>query len=381
MKRIGIEGSPFFGSPTGIGQYARRLITAASKLGSDTHFEIIRHWLPFKELRPPIAPNQRLSYRLVKWFPPAVYFQTFKRLGWFLPYDAIALRRYDAMLFFNFVVFPVRKKVKTIAFIHDLSFIHFSEYTQVKNLTYMQKFVPYSIDRASHIITISQSTKNQIVEHYKVSPGKISIITPAINHSQFYQRPMHEISEIRKKYKLPTKYILYASTLEPRKNIEGILRSYSALGDDLKMEYGLVLAGGKGWKDESIFKTIDELRSAGENIITTGYVPDEDLPAIYSGATLFVYPSFYEGFGIPLLEAMACGVPVITSNNTSLPEVVGSAAILVEAGDTTALSKAINKVLNNPERANLLREKGLAQAKKFSWEKSAKKLMAVLEKL
>ena len=381
MKRVGIEGSPLFGNRTGIGQLAKRLTEAVSRLESDTKFEVIRFWLPFKKFTAPVAPNSHLSYRLIKWFPPAVYFQIFKRLGWFLPYDAVALRRYDTLLFYNFVTFPVRKNTKAVVFIHDLSFIYFSQYTQHKNLPYMQKFVPYSVEHSSHIITISESTKNQIIEHYKADPAKISIINPAVDNTVYYPRPAKEIAAVRRKYGLPKKYILYAGTLEPRKNIEGILRAYADLDSKIKSRYGLVLAGGRGWKDESIIRTMDKLKKNGENILHTGYVPDEDFPAIYSGAELFVYPSHYEGFGIPLLEAMACGVPVISADNTSLPEVVGSAGLYVKADDTAGMTMLMERVLSSSKLANDLRRRGLAQAKKFNWEKSAEELIKVLDNL
>jgi len=381
MKRVGIEGSPLFGNRTGIGQFAKRLTTAASKANSDVSFEIIRHWPPLKKFKPPIPPNSHLSYRLVKWFPPAVYFQIFKRLGWFLSYDTIALRRYDVMFFYNFVAFPVRKNTISVVFVHDLSFVNCPQFVSGKNKMYLDKFVPRSIKRANHIITISDSSARQIIEHYKVSSSKISIVTPAIDAADYYPRPEKEITAIQKKYKLPIRYILYASTLEPRKNVEGILRAYAAMDEKIKKSYGLVLAGGKGWKDESILKTIDELLSAGENIVQTGYVPDDDLPAIYSGASLFLYPSFYEGFGIPPLEAMACGVPVISADNTSLPEVVGDAGLYVKAEDTDGLTALAERVLTEPKLVASLRAKGLAQAKKFSWEKSATQLLEVLEKI
>src|ERR1035437_9196758 len=135
--RVGIEGSLFFKQSSGVGNYAKRLTETASKLESDVDFEILRHWIPFKKRRPPIKPNGHLRYRLVKWFPPMVYYQAFKRLNWFLPYDLIALRNYDAFLFFNFVAFPVRKRTKSLVVIHDLSFIHYPQFAQATNLEFM----------------------------------------------------------------------------------------------------------------------------------------------------------------------------------------------------------------------------------------------------
>jgi glycosyltransferase involved in cell wall biosynthesis len=183
------------------------------------------------------------------------------------------------------------------------------------------------------------------------------------------------------KYGLPSKYIHFHGTIEPRKNVEGLLDAYAALPDKIKDEFALVITGGKGWKDESIYRKVDYYLASGHRIILPGYIEAEDLPFIYSGASLFVLPSFYEGFGIPPLEAMACGVPVITSDNSALPEVVGDAAILVKADDTPALTGSIEKVLSDKQLAKSMTDKGLKQAAKFSWELSARKLIELLESI
>ncbi|MGA2572547.1 MAG: glycosyltransferase family 1 protein [Terracidiphilus sp.] len=241
--------------------------------------------------------------------------------------------------------------------------------------------VPRSIKRAARILAVSEHTKADIIKYYDIPADKISVIYNAVDHSEYYPRPAKEVSAVRSKYKLPAKYILFTGTIEPRKNVEGILGAYAALDEQVKKDHGLVLAGGKGWNDEPIRQAIDKLKSAGEKIICTGYVPDEDLPALFSGASLFVYPSFYEGFGIPPLEAMACGVPVITADNSSLPEVVGDAVIMIKAENIAAITQSISKVLNDSQLANSLRQKGLEQAKKFSWEKSAQTLITLLNSL
>ena len=212
-----------------------------------------------------------------------------------------------------------------------------------------------------------------------MNPDAVSIVHPAVDHNIYKPRSRQETDTIKKKYSINGSYILYAGTLEPRKNILGILNAYEVLPDSLKNNLHLVLAGGKGWKAEEISSKLHQLISSGEKIIHTGYVPDEDLPPLYSGASLFVYPSFYEGFGMPPLEAMACGVPVITSNNSSLPEVVSDAGIVIDANDTEELTKNIEKILRNPKLAKDLAKKGLEQAKKFTWENSAVKLRDLIE--
>lgn len=375
------DAGPIVNGPkSGIGHYTHRLIEALASRHPE-ELQLYGHYFNFLgRKRPPLPKNSNLHYRVSKIIPGKAQ-SALRRIGLQIPFDMLLRKRGDIALFPNFVSLPTMRPIKKVVAIHDLGFIYHPQYLQPANLKFLQKFVPLSIKKASKIITISESTKSQLIDNYDVKSDKISVITPAADNDYYYPRSASEVSNIRKKYGLPAKYVLFTSTLEPRKNIEGVLRSYAALDEKIKKAYGLVLAGGKGWEDESILKTINELRAAGENIITTGYVPDEDLPAIYSGAALFVYPSFYEGFGIPPLEAMACGVPVISADNTSLPEVVGNAGLYVKAEDTAGLTLLIEQVLANPKLAKELRQKGFKQAKKFSWQESAQQLFNLLEEL
>jgi len=366
---------------SGVGVYTAYLVDRLAKNNPDK-LEIVGHYYNFlgRQYISPLPQAGNIRYKVSRLFPEKGM-NLIHRFKLNIPFEFLAKSRGDLYLFPNFVAPPSILRTPAVNVIHDLSFVHYGQFTQHRNLPYMLRYVPKSIKRAKHVIAVSESTKRQIVDHYKTNPDKISVVSPAIDHRLFYPRSDNKVAQVRRKYKLPPKYILYTGTLEPRKNVEGILRSYAALDTDLKKKYGLVLAGGKGWNDQTILEIISQLRKAGENIVTTGYVPDENLPAIYSGADLFVYPSLYEGFGIPLLEAMACGVPVISADNTSLPEVVGNAGLYVKAEDANGLTVLMKRVLTNSKLADELRRKGLAQAKKFSWEKSAEELKAVLEKL
>jgi glycosyltransferase involved in cell wall biosynthesis len=243
------------------------------------------------------------------------------------------------------------------------------------------RFAPSSIAKADKVITISESSRREILKNYPEAKGKTEVILPAVDTKYFYRRGTYEIKKIKNKYNLPKNYILFTSTLEPRKNVHGLVEAYCLLPESIRKKFALVLVGGRGWQDEIIRKTIDKALSNGANIIQPGYVVDEDLPTVYSGADLFVFPSFYEGFGIPPLEAMACGVPVIASDNSSLPEVVGEAAIKIKAEDTAGITKAMIKVLSDPHLASSLRQRGLIQARKFTWEESADKLYKVFKGL
>lgn len=378
---VGIEGVPFFGNRSGIGQYSKRLIEQVAALDRQLHMEIIRPMLFYRRVGElPIKPSSRLSYRIVKWMPPLLYYQTYKRLGWAPPYDVVALRKYDALLFFNFVSFPIRRAVPSILFVHDLAHIHYPEFTSPRNLTWLNKFVPRSIAHASKIVTISEHSRQDIATHYKVALKDISIITPAVDHDEYKPQSAAKIAAVRKKFNISQPYILSVCTLEPRKNLIGVLQAFEKLPETIKSTYSLVLVGGKGWLGQELEDTFNRLAKK-YSVIKTGYVDDEDLPALFSGADVFVYPAFYEGFGMPPLEAMACGTPVITANNSSLPEVVGKAAITIDADDTAALTMSIEKVLTEPKLARELSQKGLDQAKKFTWEASARKLVKIIQEV
>ncbi|HEX7260107.1 MAG TPA: glycosyltransferase family 1 protein [Candidatus Saccharimonadia bacterium] len=374
--KIFVEGTPLFLQRTGVGQYTKNLMDVLLKLDERNHYTIFGFLFIGKRFtNKPIPEGPKLSYKLVRYLPSKIFNAVVRRL--FLPpLDLLALSKPDIFFFPNFVRYPLIFGAKSIVVIYDLSYIVQAQFSASPNRKYLTRYVPDSVKKADHVITISQNSKKEIMEHYGVPSQKITIVTPAINHQIFFPRPDKEVEAIRQKYDISKPYILYAGTLEPRKNIIGILDAFAELDAGLLQTHALVLAGGKGWLDHEIHAKIKELSEL--DIIVTGYLPDEDLPAIYSGASLFVYPSFYEGFGIPPLEAMACGVPVITSDNSSLPEVVGDAGIMIDAHSTPALTRSMQKVLTDPGLVKQLRGRGLKQAKRFNWEQSGKILLEVI---
>jgi len=379
--KIFVEASAMMNQRSGIGQYTKRLLEASAKRDTKNTYTayFFRFYVSRRPLNIPIKPRANFSYRMIRWLPAVLYYQTFKRL-FTLPIDVLLGKTPDIMLFPNFVSWPVlSRKTLVIPVIHDLSFIHFSQHTSPQNLLYMKKFVPKTLQRADHVITISENSKREIIEYYGVAEDKISIVNPAIDHADYYPRSVAEITKVRTKYALPEKYFLFTGTLEPRKNIQGILDAYAGLSEQVRAQYGLVLAGGKGWVDEDIQTRLDKYHDL--SIVLTGYVDDADLPAMFSGATLFLFPSFYEGFGIPPLEAMACGVPVISSRNSSLPEVIGEAGVLIDGTNWRAIRDAIVQLVDDPAMRTKLIKAGLKQAAKFSWEKSAADLIELFERL
>lgn len=266
--------------------------------------------------------------------------------------------------------------------IMDLSYIHFPEMFKKRDLWKLERWTAYSVSKARKILAISESTKDDIIKYYQIEPEKVVVIYPGMDKKLATLRilkNMENTEKIKKKYGIEGDYILYVGTLQPRKNLVRLIEAFNiTIKQYNNITIKLVIAGKKGWLYEEIFQRVKDLGLKKE-VIFTGYVPDKDLPALYKGAKCFVLVSLYEGFGLPALEALSFGVPVVVSKISSLPEVVGNAGVLVDPHDVKDIVKGINEVLNytEAERQEMIR-RGLKQAKKFSWEKCAKETLEVL---
>lgn len=283
----------------------------------------------------------------------------------------------------NFVA--VSKEAKLVVTAHDLSFEKFPE-----TFSWKQRIWHFFVNfrdlakRADHIISVSDSTKDDLVTEYKIVPEKVSVIHSGIDERfRNIDRNNTELLRIKQKYSLPYKFILFLGTFEPRKNIVALLQAYDALmeqGNTEVKKYELVLAGTRGWKYQEIFQAIEN-SAHKEKIHLPGFIEDDDKVAVYNLSSVFVYPSLYEGFGFPPLEAMSCGVPVISSHASSLPEIIGTAGIMIDPYQPDELLKALLSLTENNEFSGSLQKKGLLQAKKFSWQKAADETRKVFEKL
>lgn len=287
-------------------------------------------------------------------------------------------RKFDLYHETNYI--PMKFNGPIVSTVFDLSFYHFPETHPAERIRYMDRYFYSRLNRASHYITISDTVKQEMVKYLSLSPENITV-TPLGVDDTFRPIPPPLLKGALSKYALKSgSYILYIGTLEPRKNITNLLRAYALLSRWSREQYPLVLAGGMGWLMEGLDTEIAKL-GIQSTTIKTGYVPREDLPSLYSGATVFVYPSLYEGFGLPPLEAMACGTPVITSNVSSLPEVVGEAGIQVPPEDVERLSEEIESLLGDDQRRTFLIQKGLERAKQFTWEKCAGMTLEVYDRV
>jgi glycosyltransferase involved in cell wall biosynthesis len=269
---------------------------------------------------------------------------------------------------------------KRVVTFPDMTFFLFPEVHVKWKIGYFQKMTRLSARLADKIISISYSTTKDIKKILHVPDRRIATTQLAVAEAY---RPITDkvrIGRTLQKYLINGEYLLYVGTLEPRKNITNMVKAYMLLPQKMRDQYKLVITGKKGWHYQELFALI-ESSADRENIICTGYVAENELPDIFNGARLFVYPSIYEGFGIPVLEAMACGVPVITSNVSSMPEVLGDAGILIDPGKPAEIGAAIEKVLTDNVLSDKMRCEGVKQAQKFSWRKCAAETLAVYEEV
>jgi glycosyltransferase involved in cell wall biosynthesis len=287
----------------------------------------------------------------------------------FPPLDLIFGR--GVYLFTNFSSYPLLWS-KSATIIYDITFEAVPQFVDANNRRFLSKMVKRTAQKSDLIITISAHTKKELVNFYKLPPEKIVIAYPGVDLGTYYRRSDKEIKAVKYRYGLPDDYVLFVGNIEPRKNIGGLIDAYSQLPLELCKKHPLVLVGASGWLTEEIFDKIDSAQKKGYPIVRPkGYVADEDMPAVYSAARALVFPSHYEGFGIPPVEAMACRVPVISADNSSLPEAVGDAALMVKSSDTKSIADAIERLLTNKSLQRELVAKGYEQAKKFSWSDSA----------
>ncbi len=274
---------------------------------------------------------------------------------------------------------PVLSKIPSIVTIYDLSFFREPERLTTPRRIYLQNMVRYAVRHADRILAISEAGKRELTAVLRVSPKRISVAYPGVD-PQCKPAPEDEIARFKAQSEVPERFILHVGTIEPRKNLPVLVRAYADLSNDIRDAVKLVLIGGKGWQTEPLFALIEKL-GLEANIVFPGYVPDEDLPLWYGTADLFAYPSVYEGFGIPIVEAMACGTPIIASNTSSLPEAAGPHSILLPPDDAAAWGQAITKLLEDSAQRQQIAQEGLRYVKKFTWQNTAASTVDTYQKL
>jgi len=275
---------------------------------------------------------------------------------------------------------PTLPGARTVLTIHDLTFIRDPESAFPRLRRYLNRVVPRSVARAVHILADSVATKNDVVELFGTQLDKITVLYGGVDaHFAPVQEP-DRLAAVRARYGIgQAPFILGIGTVQPRKNYRRLIQAFADLNPSAS-GLQLVIAGGKGWMYDQIFAEVKQL-GLESWVIFPGFVDDDDLPALYSAAEMLAYPSIYEGFGLPILEAMACGTPVVTSRSSSLPELAGDAALLVEPTDVADIADAMRRLRQDADLRRRLVAQGFGQTRKFTWEKAAHQLLGVYEAL
>lgn len=265
---------------------------------------------------------------------------------------------------------PLGARVPVVITVYDLIALLFPQWCTVSNRIHYGIFLPLSVKKAKGIIVPSNTTRKDLLKRFPAAENKIRVVPLGVSDDFRVIHDNEKFADIREKHSIPEKFILFVGRNEPKKNLDGLVKAYHMLRINKPTGHKLVIAGKEGWANPEIQRHIRDLGLQKE-IVFTGFIPPEELPYLYNMADLFVFPSLYEGFGLPVLEAMACGVPVIASDRGAVPEIAGEAAILLDPLDATAMADAMREVLANKAVSKGLAEKGLQRAGAFSWRRTA----------
>jgi glycosyltransferase involved in cell wall biosynthesis len=353
---------------TGTEAYAYFLIEALIPLAAQ-HGHQLR--LYFNQPPPPdLFPENDLVEHVVI---PFARLWTHLRLAWELQ------RRPPDVFFTPAHVIPFTYRGPSVATVHDLGYHHFPEAHPARQLAYLRWSTRHNGRVTQRIIADSQATKNDLVRYDEVEPEKIDVIYPGVDPELRPLTNREKITAVLEKYHITPPYLLFLSTLQPRKNLVRLIQAYAAAD----VPHQLVLAGKQGWLAEPILDEMtyqSSIINHQSSIIAPGFIDDDDKAALLSGATALLYPSLYEGFGFPVLEAQACGVPVLCANSSSLPEAAGKAALLVDPENTEAITTGIQQLVSDPLLRHELALAGLENVRRFTWEETAVQVLAVLQK-
>jgi glycosyltransferase involved in cell wall biosynthesis len=373
--RVGIDYTAAVRQVGGIGRYTRNLVRALAELGSENSYKLF------------VAGGWGAGDGLEAWpsnyrvhsvpFSERLMHIFWQRLRLPVPMQAVT-GPLDLFHSPDFVLPPLGR-TPAIVTVHDLSFLRVPDCYVPSFRQYLEEAVTRAVRRADRILADSESTRRDLVELLGAEPDDVTVLYPGVESRFQPVRHTRALEKVRRRYVLPERFILSLSTLQPRKNFTGLVKGFRSLVSDGGFarrwaDLHLVIVGEEGWMFEDIYA---EVAKSGleDRVLFTGFVRDHDLPALYSLAEAFAFPTWYEGFGLPVLEAMACGTPVVAAKNSSLPEIVGDAGVLVDAGDPEALGRALEQLLLDGVLRARLVGAGLEQAKRFTWQAAAKKLL------
>lgn len=375
MSTLAIDYTPAYEQGGGIGRYVRELVGALADVDTSNQYRLFVSGAAPHTLPSPPGPNFTwASTRISPRWMARLWYRAMLPLPVEVFTGSISL--YHAT---DFVLPPARPQTVRLLTVHDLSFVRVPETASPRLKAYLDVVVPRSLKQADHILADSQATKDDIVELYGVDPTRITPLLSGVN-SRFQPQQQDQIETVRHKYGLGGKpFILSVGTVQPRKNYARLVYALKALLDR-QLDVSLVISGGKGWLEDSLYTAIRDTHMQ-DDVHLIGFADEDDLPALYSAANCFAFPSLYEGFGLPVLEAMACETPVITSNVSSLPEVAGDAAILVDPHDVEDITEALYRLLTDNALRDQLVQRGRVRAAHFTWKRSALQLKSIYTQL
>ncbi|HZY43940.1 MAG TPA: glycosyltransferase family 1 protein [Anaerolineae bacterium] len=372
--KIGIDYTSAVSQGAGIGRYTRELIRAVLALPSDHYFSLFyasRTNIQESEIRNQRSEIHHLRFH-DKWLT-----RIWHRARLPIPIEVV-IGKIDLFHSPDFTLPPTMPGVPTLLTVHDLSFMRDPDSAWPSLRAYLMQAVPRSVKRATHLLADSQATKDDLIDLFKTPPEKITVLYSGVDARFTPIRDRAEIDRVREKYKIgPSPFALSVGTLQPRKNYRRLIEAYAKLNNH---RLHLVIGGGRGWMFDDLFTLVQSLQLE-DRVHFIGFVKDEDLSTLYSAADLFVYVSLYEGFGLPLLEAMACGTPVIGSNTSSLPEVIGDVGLQVDPKDVDAIAQAMLQMLTRSDWRDRSVAAGIDRAKLFTWDKAAQQLLSIYEQL
>jgi glycosyltransferase involved in cell wall biosynthesis len=372
---IGIDYTPAHEQGGGIGRYVRELVAALAEQDKQSAYRLFIAGAERSRL--PSAPAANFCYRATR-LSPLTLARLWHRARLPLPVELFVgnVRLFHAT---DFVLPPTLPQTRTLLTVHDLSFARVPESAAPRLRAYLEAVVPRSARRADHILADSAATKADLIALYGMPEAKITVLYSGVSDAFRPVRDSAAQAAVRAKYGIgDAPYVLSVGTLQPRKNYERLMQAFAALPPRWK-DLKLVIVGGRGWLDAPIY---DCARAMRERVILTGFADEADLPALYSGAACLAFPSLYEGFGLPVLEGMACGTPVLTSNVSSLPEVAGDAALMVAPHSVEAIRAGLLALLEEDSAARAARlTRGFAQAARFTWRSAAQRLRAIYAQL
>jgi len=365
--RVAIDARLVYYRQAGISQYTLRLLEQLAALDQEDDFTVLQ-----SRKDPSTLVDQPNFRKRSLWTPPH------HRLEQLLLPLELATTDLDVLHSPDFIP-PFRRNCKSVITVHDLNFLLYPDFLTPESASYYGQ-IDQAVRRCDYIIAVSESTKRDIVQLTGAPENKITVVYEAAHP---IYRPLQDrqmVGRVKERFAIQRDFILFVSTIEPRKNVPTLLRAYKQLLDNYRADVDLVLAGEKGWLFDKVFTLMQEL-NLQERVHFLGRVSAEDLLRLYNAAKVLVHPAFYEGFGLPPLEAMACGTPVVVSNTSALPEVVGDAALLVDPREVDEITVASWRLLSDQALRQQMIEKGLKRARLFSWRKAASETLSIYRRL